>query len=188
MSLTAIQSTTTWKAGPASRAAGTHSAPYGCWTGIRHKTNAEADGRGLATTRTGPIVESGGSGLPRCNDGKRSRTIGSGAILTSPNSESQAANSKYSPARGPDRHSPTRTAAAIAATATGRRSARKKKRITTDPGAPLQRSRFYRPSRRAALDFHGWKTMLSAYEKTFPFDGLRCVCLGFRFRWRLLFG
>lgn len=41
--------------GGAGLAAGTHSAPHECWTGIQHKASADAAGRGLATTRTGPF-------------------------------------------------------------------------------------------------------------------------------------
>ncbi len=49
------RSTSTWRVGEERRAAGTHSVPCGCWTGIQHKTNAEAAGRGLVTTRAGPF-------------------------------------------------------------------------------------------------------------------------------------
>jgi hypothetical protein len=43
MSPTTMPSTI-WKTGPANQAAGIHSAPYGCWTGIPHTTNAVLDG------------------------------------------------------------------------------------------------------------------------------------------------
>jgi hypothetical protein len=39
----------------AGRAGGTPSAPYECWTGIQYETNADAAGRRLATTQTGPF-------------------------------------------------------------------------------------------------------------------------------------
>ena len=45
MTPTAIRSTSTWKAGPASPAAGTRSAPCGCWTGIQHKADAAGHDR-----------------------------------------------------------------------------------------------------------------------------------------------
>ena len=56
----------------AGRAGGTRCAPYECWTGIQHETNADAAGRRLATSRTGPFsnttapgVAGGASALPR---------------------------------------------------------------------------------------------------------------------------
>src|SRR5262245_37357127 len=42
MSLTPTRSTETWKAGLASRVAGTRSAPCGCWAGTRHDRNVHA--------------------------------------------------------------------------------------------------------------------------------------------------
>ena len=39
------------------RAGGTRCAPYGCWTGIQHETNAAAAGTGQATTRTSPFSD-----------------------------------------------------------------------------------------------------------------------------------
>ena len=46
-----------WTRARAGRAGGTRCAPYGCWTGIQHETNADAAGRRLATTRTGPFSD-----------------------------------------------------------------------------------------------------------------------------------
>ena len=49
------RSTSTWKAAPASPAAGTHSAPCACWTGIQHKTNAGAAGNGTGNNLNWPV-------------------------------------------------------------------------------------------------------------------------------------
>ena len=46
-----------WTRARAGRAGGTRCAPYGCWTGIQHETNADAAGRGQATSRTGPFSD-----------------------------------------------------------------------------------------------------------------------------------
>ena len=46
-----------WTRARAGRAGGTRCAPYGCWTGIQHETSADAAGRRLATTQTGPFSD-----------------------------------------------------------------------------------------------------------------------------------
>ena len=47
-----------WTRARAGRAGGTPSAPYGCWTGIQHETNADAAGRRPATMQTSAFSHS----------------------------------------------------------------------------------------------------------------------------------